>query len=130
LTDLYDCVTLKRMWLRPDRIYVAAYPDWPEVIHCDFCGSTDIHKSYAAYDFAIEKHPGGGGRNSESGWAACKRCAHLIDNEYWHRLEDRSVELYFRGHPELHNDPVLMSKVRLEIRDLHKLFREHRIMES
>jgi hypothetical protein len=60
-------------------------------------------------------------------WAACARCAGLIDGRRWAELTDRAFTNFIKqnGVPR-----YAQFDVREQFREIHQLFREHLIKES
>jgi hypothetical protein len=53
---------------------------------CDFCSTPDITRRYKcrSFDFVL-------GWGSKGDWAACDRCAALVDGQKWDELAELSV---------------------------------------
>lgn len=75
----------------------------PPVRACDFCGRREVFHVYPTADHCLPD-PGPPGvlpvMMSSEGWAACIRCARLIDAERWDRLLERATDEFIRNHPE------------------------------
>ncbi len=67
----------------------------PETIHCDFCNAPDPAWEYPV-DGDIETTSPISGRvldYSDDPWLACDDCAHMIDEDRWGDLVERTTEL-------------------------------------
>ena len=95
---------------------------------CDFCSSTPVYKSYAAEDFVVDKGETALISESKGAWAACERCAKLIDAEDWPGLTKYSIQTFAKhnGLPER----VVTVMLGDDLKRLHDLFRAHKRMES
>jgi hypothetical protein len=92
---------------------------------CDFCTAEPIQKLYRCGNFLWQRQsifPHG----SVGEWAACRECAELIDNEKWNSVTERSLRYFLRKHTVPRYDfPIL----REQFREIHELFRQHRLSE-
>src|SRR5947209_8585201 len=65
---------------------------------CDFCSSPDVFQIYMAEDFtAVELAAPDGNPvclNSTGGWAACHKCAKLVEAEQWEELLERCFRTF------------------------------------
>lgn len=94
----------------------------PEQMVCDFCSSPEIVRGYNCQDFALAKYSFG----SKHGFAACAKCAALIDAGKWMGLENRSVRSFFER-----NGPIMTyGECRKYIHELHTAFRRYRLPEN
>ena len=59
---------------------------------CDFCAYPQRFKVFAAYEFDYVRldiiH------RRDHGWAGCRECARLVDQEQWNALTDRAVKRF------------------------------------
>jgi hypothetical protein len=60
-------------------------------------------------------------------WAACDRCAELIEIEDWPKLAERAVRRFVKQLPMTRDEQL---DVKQQLREIHQLFREHRIRET
>lgn len=96
---------------------------------CDFCSSSPVFKVYSCHNFIVPwtKH-WVFAHGSIGGWAACRRCAALIDADKWTDLSDLVFRRFVKRHgPVARYDEL---PLKAQFRELHRLFREHRIRES
>jgi hypothetical protein len=59
-------------------------------------------------------------------WAACRKCAELVDKSRWSDLTDRAFRKFAQRHGLSRYEGL---PLRQQFRDLHQLFREHMIRE-
>jgi predicted RecB family nuclease len=59
-------------------------------------------------------------------WAACDRCAVLIDAGHWTQLTDRALRRFAKRFGVPRDE---WSEVREQLAEIHQLFREHLIKE-
>ena len=90
---------------------------------CDFCHECRGIKSYGCRDFEYEGNRVLNGRNL-SLLSACRRCAHLIDEEEWPELTDRVFDEFLRRNGVRRLDGLA---VRMRIEEIHRMYREHLI---
>jgi len=60
-------------------------------------------------------------------WTACRECAELVDSERWSGLTERSLRQFLINHTIAAYDEAIL---REQFREIHKLFRQHRISGS
>ena len=105
-------------------------PEGQEI--CDFCSSPSLEKTYDCPDFEADCYRSGGSQSGsfggltvhsvcKGGWAACKVCASLIDNDRWTALTDRSLQTLLDQAPYLL--PVA-ADVRSTLARMHQQFRK------
>ncbi|HEX3742217.1 MAG TPA: hypothetical protein VHV29_21140 [Terriglobales bacterium] len=99
------------------------------VERCDFCNAQPVFKVYSCRNFLVPwtktwvyQH------ESVGGWAACRKCAELIDAGHWSELSNRAFVKFAKAHGGIPRYEEFTLKQRF--RDLHRLFREHLIRES
>jgi len=113
-----------------DLKFTVAPPDG-EVV-CDFCSGPEIFKTYDCEDFvtsAIQVEPHAASQhprmrvvhNSRGGWAACKICAELIDQDRWDDLAERSLATLLLSEPSL---APFKHEVLIHLRRMHQEFRQ------
>ena len=93
---------------------------------CDFCASGPIVRLYPSSNFTFN------GRtvfqkNSCGAWAACAKCAALIDTDRWPELAERAFRKFVKRYGPV--SPQGARCFREQFREVHRLFREHRIKE-
>jgi len=95
---------------------------------CDFCSSSPTSRLYACRSFIIPRTKHAVFQHESIGaWAACDRCAVLIDAGHWSQLTDRA----FRRFRKKYGVPRYEEfEVREQFREIHQLFKEHMIKES
>jgi len=96
---------------------------------CDFCSNRPVFKVYSCRNFLVPwtkhwvfQH------ESVGAWAACQKCAELIDAEKWSQLSARSFRKFVKRHGPV--PPETELPIKNQFRDLHRLFREHMIREA
>lgn len=94
---------------------------------CDFCSASPTTRLYACHNFVIPSTKHAVFQHESIGaWAACDRCAALIDAGHWTELTDRAVRRFMRTYGLL---PDEKSAVREQLAEIHNLFREHMIKD-
>jgi hypothetical protein len=66
--------------------------------HCDFCCTPPVIKVYRCSNFALNGQavfPNGLPMGS---WAACRKCAELVDERKWADLTDRALRKFAKRH--------------------------------
>jgi hypothetical protein len=62
---------------------------------CDFCGTSPTARLYACRNFVIPRTKHAVFQHESIGaWAACDRCAALIDAGHWSQLTDRALRRF------------------------------------
>jgi len=95
---------------------------------CNFCSERPTTQLYACKNFLIPRTKTALFQHESVGaWAACARCAELIDGRRWAELTDRALTNFIkqRGVPR-----YAQFDVREQFREIHQLFREHLVKES
>jgi hypothetical protein len=95
---------------------------------CNFCSERPTTQLYACKNFLIPRTKTAlFQRESVGAWAACARCAELVDGERWSELTDRALTNFIKQHgiPR-----YAQFDVREQFREIHQLFREHLVKES
>jgi hypothetical protein len=96
--------------------------------HCDFCTMEPVAKFYDCMNFCWENQPiFTGGAGAVRAWAACEKCAALIDAEEWESLTERALR-HFRSKHAIPQSAT--PAIREQLRQVYSLFREHRIKPS
>lgn len=96
---------------KPQPVPVVEMPETLIVGVCDFCSGIDPPWAYRVADFdALRSEDGKTVYSSVADWAACDRCADLIDAEDWDGLHEWVVSGATLGErlPELVHEPVAM----------------------
>jgi hypothetical protein len=95
---------------------------------CDFCSERPTTQIYPCKNFVVPRFKTSVFQHeSIGGWAACSKCAELIDAGRWAELTDRAFTNFLKQHciPRYaHFD------VREQFREIHQLFRENLVKES
>ncbi len=66
---------------------------------CDFCSSSPTSRLYACRNFIIPRTKHAVFQHESIGaWAACDRCAVLIDAGHWSQLTDRAFRRFCKRH--------------------------------
>jgi hypothetical protein len=92
---------------------------------CDFCTARPVFKTYACHNFMWNKQTVFA-HESIGAWAACIRCAVLIDAGRWAELTARAFRKFCKRHKVARYDRLYIWE---QFRGIHKLFREHMIEE-
>jgi hypothetical protein len=95
---------------------------------CNFCSERPTTQLYACKNFLIPRNKTALFQHESVGaWAACARCAELIDGRRWAELTDRALTNFIKQHgiPR-----YAQFDVREQFREIHQLFREHLVKES
>jgi hypothetical protein len=94
---------------------------------CDFCSSSPTSRLFACRNFIIPRTKSAVFRHESIGaWAACDRCAVLIDAGHWAQLTDRAFRRFRKKHGVPRYEEL---EVREQFREIHQLFKEHMIKE-
>ena len=94
--------------------------------YCDFCTSGPVFKLYECSNFVFNNMPI---FQKDSGvWAACARCAELVDSENWTNLTKRAVRKFAKRHGPVPKYEAV--RLREQLQQVHQLFREHRTKPS
>lgn len=97
--------------------------------HCDFCTVQPVTKLYPCENFEWEGRPVFASESigKVRAWAACEKCAELVDSNQWDRLSERALQHFLRGH-KIPNSAVMT--IQAQMRQIHGLFKDHRIQPS
>jgi len=108
------------------QVFVLDAPPGREV--CDFCSSSPTSRLYACRNFIIPRTKHAVFQHESIGaWAACDRCALLINAGDWSQLTGRA----FRRFRKKYGVPRYEEfEVREQFREIHQLFKEHMIKEA
>ncbi len=95
---------------------------------CDFCcGASPTARLYACRNFVVPRTKNAVFQHESIGaWAACDRCALLIDAGHWSQLADRAVRRFMK---RCDVPKGQWSEVREQLVEIHQLFKEHMIRE-
>lgn len=85
---------------------------------CDFCSSPKVYGAFQCEDFVAIRE-GGFELGSKGGWAACRECHDLIEEDKWRELLHRSVMIFANDCPVI---PIEFAMPL--IKKTHDLFRE------
>lgn len=108
------------------QIFVFEPPPGREM--CDFCSASPTTRLYACRNFVIPRTGHAVFLHESIGaWAACDRCAVLIDAGHWSHLTDRALRRFTNKHGVPRHEQF---EVREQLAEVHQLFREHMIKES
>jgi hypothetical protein len=94
--------------------------------HCDFCTSQPVVQFYPCRNFDWQKQPifASESTGKVRAWAACEKCAALIDAEQWDSLTERALRHFRRKH-EIPRSAI--PGIRGQLCEIHLLFRDHKI---
>jgi hypothetical protein len=90
--------------------------------YCDFCTTEKVFKLYPCANFIFNNMPVF--QNGFGTWAACARCAELIDADRWAELTERSFRKFAKVHGPISRHDVV--RLREQFHQVHLLFRENR----
>jgi hypothetical protein len=94
---------------------------------CDFCGTSPTSRFYACRNFIVPRTKHAVFQHESIGaWAACDRCAVLIDAGHWSQLTDRAFRRFCKKHGVSRYEEF---QVREQLAEIHQLFKEHMIKE-
>ena len=95
---------------------------------CDFCCTSPTARLYACRNFIVPRTKHAVFQHESIGaWAACDRCAVLIDAGHWSQLTDRAFRRFRKKHGVSRYEEF---EVREQFREIHQLFKEHMIKEA
>jgi predicted ATPase len=95
---------------------------------CDFSSASPTVRLYACRNLSIPRAEHVVFlRELIGAWAACARCAALIDAGYWSQLTDRSLRQFMN---RLGVSRYEQGEVLAQLAEIHHLFKEHMIKES
>ena len=91
----------------------------------DFCSTSPTARLYACRNFIIPRTKHAVFQHESIGaWAACDRCAVLIDAGHWSQLTDRAFRRFCKKHGVSRYEEL---EVREQLAEIHQLFKEHMI---
>lgn len=94
---------------------------------CDFCCTSPTARLYACRNFVVPRTKHTVFQHESIGaWAACDRCAVLIDAGHWSQLTDRAVRRFMKKYAVPKDQ---WREVREQLAEIHQLFKEHMIKE-
>lgn len=94
---------------------------------CDFCTARPIFRLYNCRNFPFNGRAVFAHELTHGAWAACRKCAELVDTGRWSDLTDRSFRKFAQKHGPVSRYEEL--PLREQFRELHRRFREHMIPE-
>lgn len=94
--------------------------------YCDFCTTEKVFKLYQCVNFVFNRMPVF--RKGVGTWAACQRCAELVDADRWPELTERAFLKFAKRHGPISRRDA--NGLREQFRTIHQLFREHKISPS
>jgi hypothetical protein len=83
---------------------------------------------YSCLNFPFNGRAVFANESPKGAWAACRKCAELVDTGRWSELTDRALRKFAQKHGPVSRDQQL--PLREQFRELHRRFREHMIRES
>src|SRR6266446_3456881 len=93
---------------------------------CDFCQTSPVFTAYACSNFLVNGNPVFPSGLAVGSWAACRKCAELVDREKWNDLTERA----YRKFAKRHGDARQMLAVRIQFAKVSRSFSEHRVRKS
>jgi hypothetical protein len=90
--------------------------------HCDFCCTSPIFKVYACTNFASHGSPVFPVGVAVGSWAACRKCAELVNAGRWDDLTERALTKFAKRHGVSRHET---SDIRTQFADIHRLLAKH-----
>jgi hypothetical protein len=90
--------------------------------YCDFCCTPPVFKMYRCANFAVKGKPVFTSGVAVGSWAACRKCAELVDAGRWNDLTDRAVRKFLKRHRVARAE---VSAVREQLAEISRLFGRH-----
>ncbi len=90
--------------------------------HCDFCCTSPVFKMYACATLALDGNPVFASGLGVGSWAACRKCAELVNAAKWADLTDRALRKFAKRHGVSRHEILT---VRTQFADIHRLFAQH-----
>jgi hypothetical protein len=90
--------------------------------HCDFCCTPPVFKVYRCGNFSANGSPVFSVGSAVGSWAACRKCAELVDAGKWNGLTDRSLRKFVNRHDVARHEIAL---ARLQLAEITRLFAKH-----
>jgi hypothetical protein len=90
--------------------------------HCDFCCTSPVFRLYRCANFSANGNPVFAGGSAAGSWAACRKCAELVDGRRWSGLTDRSLRKFVKRHRVARHEVAL---VRAQLAEVSRLFAEN-----
>jgi hypothetical protein len=99
----------------------------PDREMCDFCSASPTSRLYACRNFVVPRTKHAVFQHESIGaWAACDRCAMLIDAGQWSQLTDRAARRFMKKYGVRKDE---WREVHEQLAEIHQLFKEHMIAE-
>jgi hypothetical protein len=110
---------------------VSMTPAVPRVVplggdYCDFCCAPPVFKVYRCANFSVKGKAVFASGTAVGSWAACRKCAELVDQAKWIRLTDRAVRKFVKRHCVVRQEVAF---VRVQLAEVSRLFAEHLLVE-
>jgi hypothetical protein len=104
---------------------VFVVPPLPGREMCDVCRTSPTARLYACRNFIVPRMKHTVFQHESIGaWAACDRCAVLIDAGHWSQLTDRAARRFMKKYGVPKGES---REVREQLAEFHQLVREHMI---
>jgi hypothetical protein len=94
--------------------------------YCDFCCAPPVFKVYQCINFSSKGKAVFARGVAVGSWAACRKCAELVDQRKWVGLTDRAVRKFLRRHRVPREE---VAAVRVQLAEISRLFAEHLLLE-
>ncbi len=94
---------------------------------CDFCQTSPVFTAYACSNFLVKGIPVFTSGLAVGSWAACRKCAELVEGEKWNDLTERAYRKFAKRHGTARHR---MLSVRMQFAEVSRSFSEHRVRKS
>jgi len=88
---------------------------------CDFCAAHPVFRLYSCLNFPFNGRTVFARESSNGAWAACRKCAELVDAGRWSEVTDRAFRKFAQKHGPVSRYQEL--PLREQFRELHRRFR-------
>jgi hypothetical protein len=95
--------------------------------HCDFCCTSPVFTVYACTNFVLDGNPVFARGLAVGSWAACRKCAELVNAGKWADLTERALRKFAKRHGVCRHE---ISAVRTQFAGIHRLFAKHVLKDS
>jgi hypothetical protein len=92
---------------------------------CDFCNTCPAITLFPCGNFSLNSLPVFG--KQVGSFAACQKCAELVDANEWSALTERSFQKFMRHHSVARHSTL---EVRMQFAHMIKMFAAHRLIEA
>lgn len=92
--------------------------------HCDFCSTPPVFKVYRCANFVAKGRPVFAKGVAAGSWAACRKCAELVDQGKWNDLTQRAVRKFVKRHRVARDE---VAGVRAQLAEISRSFALNKI---